>query len=142
VISSWKGEIGEGKMIGVIFLDLRRAFEVIDREILIQKLKRFGLKGTVLSWFKSYLENRTQIVKFNGKMSNAVKLGVSQESVFGPLLFLMYINDIAKIISNECAIRLFADDALIHTTGYANREIGDRLNEQIIKIEEWLEINS
>jgi len=47
----------------------------------------------------------------------------------------------AKFISNECAIRLFAHDALIYTTGYASREIGDRLNEQIIKIEEWLEIN-
>jgi len=126
MISSWKREIGEGKIIGVIFLDLRRAFEVVDKEILIQKLKGFGLKGTVLSWFKSYLEKRTQIVKFNGKMSNAVrvKLGVPQGSVLGPLLFLMYINDIAKIINKECAIRLFADDALIFTTGYASREIG------------------
>jgi len=64
-------------------------------------------------------------------MSNAikVKLGVPQGSVLGSLLFLMYINDIANIISKEWAIRLFADDALIYTTGYASRKIGDRLNE-------------
>jgi len=76
-------------------------------------------------------------------MSNAVKvkLGVPQGSVLGPLLFLMYINDIVKVINNECVIRLFADDALIYTTGYASRDIGDRLNEQIKKIEEWLELN-
>lgn len=143
VISSWKRVIGEGKMIGVIFLDLKRAFEVVDREILIRKLEGFGLKGTVLSWFKSYLENRTQRVKFNGKLSNAIRveLGVPQGSVLGPLLFLMYINDIVQSINDECEIRLFADDALIYTTGYASEEISDRLNEQIKKIEKWLEIN-
>jgi len=74
-------------------------------------------------------------------MSNAVKVKLGVPQVLGPLLFLMYINDIVKVINNECVIRLFADDALIYTTGYANREIGDRLNEQIRKIEEWLEIN-
>ncbi|KMQ85478.1 rna-directed dna polymerase from mobile element jockey-like protein, partial [Lasius niger] len=80
VISSWKKIIGEGKMIGVIFLDLKRAFELVDREILINKLQWYGIKGTVLNWFASYLDNRTQKVKFNGILSEAIKLdlGVPQ----------------------------------------------------------------
>ena len=143
VISSWKKIIGEGKLIGVVFLDLRRAFEVVNRDILINKLERFGLKGNVLKWFKSYLENRTQRVKFNGRLSNAIRvdLGVPQGSVLGPLLFLLYINDITDVISDKCVIRLFADDALIYTTGHSSQEISDKLNEQIMKVETWLDKN-
>lgn len=81
VISSWKKSIGEGKMIGVVFLDLRRTFELVDRNILIKKLEWYRIKGAVLivRWFKSYLENRTQRVKFNRMLSDpiTVKLGVS-----------------------------------------------------------------
>ncbi|KMQ91291.1 rna-directed dna polymerase from mobile element jockey-like protein [Lasius niger] len=80
VISSWKRTISEGKMIGVVFLDLRKAFEVVDRSILLKKLEGYGLKETVLKWFNSYLDNRTQRVKFNGKISDPidVELGVPQ----------------------------------------------------------------
>jgi len=143
VISSWKKTIGERKMLGVIFLDLKRAFEVVDREILLKKLKAYGIKGTVLKWFMSYLINRTQRVKFNGVLSRpiSVDLGVPQGSVLGPLLFLLYINDIAEIINDNCAVRLFADDALIYTTGFSSQEISDNLNKQMVKVEKWLDLN-
>lgn len=93
VISNWKRSLGESKMIGVVFLDLKRAFELVDRDILLRKLESYGITGIVLSWFKSYLENRTQRVKFNGSLSEpiALKRGVPQGSVLGPLLFLLYI---------------------------------------------------
>jgi hypothetical protein len=125
------------------FLDLRRAFEVVDREILIKKLQWYGIKGAVLNWFKSYLQNRSQRVKFSGVLSTPVNvdLGVPQGSVLGPLLFLLYINDIIEAINDKCAIRLFADDALIYTTGYSSIEINNNLNEQMVKVEEWLKIN-
>jgi hypothetical protein len=143
VVSDWKKTIGDGKIIGVVFLDLRRAFEVVDREILIRKLQWYGIKGAVLNWFKSYLRNRSQRVKFNGVLSTPINvdLGVPQGSVLGPLLFLLYINDIIEAINDKCAIRLFADDALIYTTGYSSIEINNNLNEQMVKVEEWLKIN-
>lgn len=143
VLTEWKRNIGDGKIIGIVFLDLKRAFEVVDRKILIKKLQWYGINGVVLSWFKSYLENRSQRVKFNGLLSSSINvdLGVPQGSVLGPLLFLIYINDIVKIASNNCEIRLFADDALIYTAGNSSTEINERLNKQMEKIDEWIKIN-
>lgn len=143
VISSWKKSIGENKIVGVVFIDLRRAFELVNRNILLQKLERYGLKGVVIKWFKSYLNNRTQRVKFNGMLSDPidVKVGVPQGSVLGPLLFLFYINDIINELNEKCEIRLFADDMLIYTTGYSTAEISNNLNEQLVRVENWLKIN-
>jgi len=66
-------------------------------------------------------------------------MGVSQGSVLGPLLFLLYINDITKVITDDCSIRLFADDVLIYATGYSRQEINGKLNEQMIRVDDWLE---
>lgn len=143
VLSEWKKTIGEGKIIGVVFLDLKRAFEVVDRKILIKKLQWYGINGAVLNWFKSYLENRSQRVKFNGILSAAINvdLGVPQGSVLGPLLFLIYINDIVEVVGDNCEIRLFADDAIIYTTGYSCVEINNKLHKQMEKIDEWVKRN-
>jgi len=124
-------------MIGVVFLDLRKVFRLVDRNILLKKLEWYGVKGVVLRWFKSYLENRTQRIKFNGMLSDpiAVRLGVPQGSILGPLLFLLYINDLVKVICDNCEIRLFADDALIYVTRYSRQKINESLNEQMKKIE-------
>lgn len=143
VVSSWKKSIGENRMVGVAFIDLKRAFEVVNRDILLRKLERYGLKGIVIKWFMSYLNNRTQRVKFNGILSDPinVKVGVPQGSVLGPLLFLFYINDIINELNEKCEIRLFADDMLIYTTGYSTVEISNNLNEQLGSVEKWLKIN-
>lgn len=126
-------------MIRVVFLDLKRAFEIVDRNILIHKLERYGIKGTVLNWFKTYLEDRTQRVKFNGVTSDSLKMdsGVPQGSVLGPLLFLLYINDIMEVVKDGCEIRLFADDALIYAVGHSSEEINLKLNAQMKKVEEF-----
>lgn len=82
-------------------------------------------------------------MKCNGILSDpiVVERGVPHGSVLGPLLFLLYINDITKIINTNCEIRSFADDALIYTTGYSSVEIDENLNKQMEKVEEWLKIN-
>jgi len=143
VLTDWKNAIGDRQMIGVVFLDLKRAFEVVDRSVLIRKLQRYGLRAAVLEWFKCYLENRSQRVKFNGVLSKPidVNFGVPQGSVLGPLLFLLYINDIMDVMTADCSIRLFADDALIYATGSSRQEINERLNEQMIRMDDWLSRN-
>ncbi|XP_025266566.1 uncharacterized protein LOC112638673 [Camponotus floridanus] len=73
VIDDWKLIINEGKMVGVIFLDLKRAFETVNRTRLLEKLDQYGMKGRVLEWFRTYLSNRTQQVKFNINGQNVLK---------------------------------------------------------------------
>ena len=97
-----------------IYFDISKAFDRVWHKALLRKLYGIGIRGTLFSWFKNYLSNRTQAVVIKGKSSSYLKIpsGVPQGSVLGPLLFLIYINDITKDI--ESTIRLFADDTSIY----------------------------
>ena len=146
-------EIDKGLMPFSIFIDLSKAFDTLDHQILLNKLKHYGIQGVQLNWFKSYLTERTQFVTYNGVVSDPMKIttGVPQGSVLGPLLFLIYINDLSNASKALHAI-LFADDTnLLGTmsTFYTFEPktkvdfdtLSNRINEELSNINEWLEIN-
>lgn len=142
VMMNWKGKIGNGKIIVAVFLDLRRAFETVDRKRLIWKLERLGVKRTELEWFKSYLSQRTQVTKFGDVVSSEaeVDIGLPQGSKLAGTLFLLYINDIKSCLLHLMPI-LFADDTLVYYSGENIKEIEDKVNEDLERLNKWLSVN-
>ena len=112
-----------------IFLDFAKAFDTVNHKILIQKLEYYGVKGSTLALFENYLSDRIQVVEVNGKVSEkgVIKHGVPQGSILGPLLFLLYINDISQS-SDVLKFFLFADD----TTVFYSADPSDDRTEQIL----------
>ena len=109
-------DIDNKKLPLAIYMDLSKAFDTLDHNILIKKLQYYGVIGTPLNWFQSYLTDRTQYVEVNNESSSlqTILTGVPQGSILGPLLFLIYMNDIPNA-SNLFTFILYADD---HTFQY------------------------
>jgi len=125
-----------------IYLDLSKAFDTVDLNILMEKLEYYGIRGNELKWFESYLFGRTQHVEIEGRLSNPLKTvcGVPQGSTLGPLLFLLYINDLPHC-SDLLNFRLFADDTKIFSSHEDLAVIQETLNSEISKLNAWLSAN-
>ena len=118
---SWAFDTDRGNVNAVVFLDLKKAFDTVDHDVLLGKLSLYGIQESAYDWFKSYLNNRTQKCVVNGSLSKVCSLGcgVPQGTILGPLLFLIYINDLPNCLS-FCQPRMYADDT--HIT-YASADL-------------------
>ena len=131
-----------GLVTASIFLDFSKAFDTVDHVILSRKLKSIGLDDNSLNWFKSYLTNRQQKTSINDTLSSSlpVSVGVPQGSILGPLLFIIYINDMPSIVKH-CKVILYADDTLLYYSSNSAREIEKYVNEDLHLICRWLNEN-
>jgi hypothetical protein len=115
VLSSLITKIKTNKKVAFVLLDLKKAFDFINHDLLLMKVKHYGIRGLPLLWLYSYLSNRTQKVKVNDSISNVlpVSAGVPQGSILGPMLFILFINDVFQFNATNCELYLYADDTAI-----------------------------
>lgn len=129
-----KGAFGCG-----LFIDLKKAFDTVNHSILLKKLDYYGIRGIANKWFKSYLSGRCQYVSINGHTSDIkpISCGVPQGSVLGPILFLLYINDLPNC-SDKLTFHLFADDTNIYFSSNNLDLIQSTLNIELMHVSQWL----
>ena len=134
--------IDNGKISIAIFLDLQKAFDSLDHEILLLKLNHYGIRGIALDWLTSYLNNREQFVLYRNMKSprEPIKWGIPQGSILGPLLFIIFINDVGNS-SNILHFILFADDTNACCTGDTIEEVQDKINLELKKLGIWFSAN-
>ena len=137
-----KNTIDDGKYGCGIFIDLKKAFDTVNHKILLTKLEHYGIRGNILKWFDSYLSGRKQYVFYNGVSSDVAPFtcGVPQGSVLGPLLFLIYINDLPNI-SKKLSFFLFADDTNIYYESSNLKELELTVNKELKLLSLWLNLN-
>ena len=135
-------ELDKSNIAGGTFLDLSKAFDTINHKLLLQKLEMYGIRGPALSFFEDYLTNRRQFVAYGGETSTplSVKIGVPQGSNLGPLLFLIFINDISKL-QTKGSIRLFADDTAIFYSDIDSSHILENMKSDLLMLKEYFDEN-
>ena len=138
----WYNGLDLGKLVGLVFIDLKKAFDTVDHDILCKKLEYYGIQERQLAWFKSYLANRKQFSKVNGIDSSVeeINVGVPQGSCLGPLLFLIYINDLPRSVQGS-RMSMYADDTSICHKSSDIAQLNGAINSDLALVEKWLKGN-
>ena len=125
-----------------VFINLQKAFDTVDHKILLSEINHYGIKGIPYEWFKSYLTNRQQFTTVNNKQSelSSIEFGIPQGSILGPLLFLIYINDLSKAIIFS-SVHHFADDTNILYVSSSLKDINKKINHDLSNLVQWLRAN-
>ena len=124
-----------------VFLDLSKAFDSISHNILLTKLERLGIRGTPKQWFESYLSNRKQYMELYKIKSQtaSIKCGVPQGSILGPILFLVYVNDIFN--ASELDTFCFADDTTVTYSSPNTNDLYNTMNRELYRLSQWFKAN-
>ena len=141
ITDDWYTGLDSGQMLGMVFVDLKKAFDTVDHRALCNKLELYGVQQRELSWVESYLTNRKQYCCVGGYDSNMgeVEVGVPQGSCLGPLLFLIYINDLPKIAQGK--VSMYADDTSLCHIGNDISKLETAINEDLKLLDKWLKGN-
>ncbi|KAI8499803.1 hypothetical protein Bbelb_228540 [Branchiostoma belcheri] len=140
LVDEWTKAMDKGEVVGCVFLDLRKAFDKVWHHGLLAKLAGYGIRGSLLEWFCSYLTDRRQRVVVNGATSDwkTPLAGVPQGSILGPTLFILYINDLPSRCTT-CEANLFADDTSLTVAHRSINTVVDSLNTDLATVSEWLQ---
>ena len=125
-----------------VYLDLEKVLDTVNRAILLRKLYNSGIRGVVYEWFRNYFHNRTQFVTVNECNSEVrnIKHGVPQGSLWDPLLFLIYLNDIHEAVPGD-KLKLYADDTNLFVCGSILQSVADETNILLSKLNKWFIAN-
>ena len=142
IIENIQSHLDNGEYVVGVFVDLKKAFDTVDHDILLSKLEHYGVRGISIEWFKSYLKHRRQYVSLENNSSSTkyISTGVPQGSVLGPLLFLIYINDLHKCLKHSKAYH-FADDTNILNSHHSLETLAKKMNYDLKKLSQWLKAN-
>ena len=142
ITDNWYLNIDDGLTNAILFIDLKKAFDTIDHEILLSKLELYGFKGVSLNLFRDYLSDRTQVTVINNVNSETsfISCGVPQGSILGPLLFQLYINDLpnCNLLSD---VRMYADDTNLTFASKDPNELFSSLTHDLGNLKQWLDSN-
>lgn len=144
LIDSWLSSINKKQTVGAVYLDFKKAFDLVHHKTLLKKLEIYFPNSQVTNLIESYLTNRSQYVLLNGKNSHKkiIQSGVPQGSVLGPLFFIVYINDLPLHLNKQTENTLFADDSALYTTNKDITTIDNTLQDSLNKTHTWCNKNS
>ena len=140
--TNWLLNIDKGVTNLTVFLDIKKAFDTIDHSILLEKLRYYGIMGGELDFFRSYLRNHKQCCNVSGQLSSVkhIKYGVPQGCILGPLLFILYMNDLPCCVENGY-ITMYADDTSLSNSVKTCEDIDEKVIQNMLKISDWLKAN-